>query len=107
MRLVAPCLSQRHFFKSTKPDICHSGLRLPFAPRQSPLPMRAHLSGQHPAFARKCSRLGQGGTSRFRRLRMVSPLARSEEHTSELQSLMRISYAVFCLEKKNKKNNTR
>src|SRR3546814_6027684 len=33
---------------------------------------------------------------------------RSEEHTSELQSLMRISYAVFCLKKKkqNKQNNT-
>src|SRR3546814_5491059 len=30
---------------------------------------------------------------------------RSEEHTSELQSLMRISYAVFCLKKKNKKDN--
>src|SRR3546814_7084265 len=30
---------------------------------------------------------------------------RSEEHTSELQSLMRISYAVFCLKKKNKKGN--
>src|SRR3546814_5441736 len=30
---------------------------------------------------------------------------RSEEHTSELQSLMRISYAVFCLKKKNKSNN--
>src|SRR3546814_2315207 len=29
-----------------------------------------------------------------------SPLVRSEEHTSELQSLMRISYAVFCLKKK-------
>src|SRR3546814_5495485 len=29
---------------------------------------------------------------------------RSEEHTSELQSLMRISYAVFCLKKKNKRN---
>src|SRR3546814_4234136 len=29
---------------------------------------------------------------------------RSEEHTSELQSLMRISYAVFCLKKKNKTN---
>src|SRR3546814_2255342 len=29
-------------------------------------------------------------------------LGRSEEHTSELQSLMRISYAVFCLKKKNK-----
>src|SRR3546814_6903299 len=31
-------------------------------------------------------------------------LRRSEEHTSELQSLMRISYAVFCLKKKNKLN---
>src|SRR3546814_4094346 len=31
---------------------------------------------------------------------------RSEEHTSELQSLMRISYAVFCLKKKNKKRIT-
>src|SRR3546814_6871097 len=31
--------------------------------------------------------------------------ARSEEHTSELQSLMRISYAVFCLKKKTHKNN--
>src|SRR3546814_8628620 len=30
---------------------------------------------------------------------------RSEEHTSELQSLMRISYAVFCLKKKNKKEH--
>src|SRR3546814_5844562 len=31
---------------------------------------------------------------------------RSEEHTSELQSLMRISYAVFCLKKKKRKQNT-
>src|SRR3546814_6449920 len=31
---------------------------------------------------------------------------RSEEHTSELQSLMRISYAVFCLKKKRKTNNS-
>src|SRR3546814_5561767 len=31
---------------------------------------------------------------------------RSEEHTSELQSLMRISYAVFCSKKKNETNNT-
>src|SRR3546814_5936028 len=31
---------------------------------------------------------------------------RSEEHTSELQSLMRISYAVFCLKKKNSKKKT-
>src|SRR3546814_8779465 len=33
--------------------------------------------------------------------RAVDRTARSEEHTSELQSLMRISYAVFCLKKKN------
>src|SRR3546814_9414824 len=32
---------------------------------------------------------------------------RSEEHTSELQSLMRISYAVFCLKKKKKRTNRR
>src|SRR3546814_5313708 len=31
--------------------------------------------------------------------------SRSEEHTSELQSLMRISYAVFCLKKKNNREN--
>src|SRR3546814_7786045 len=34
------------------------------------------------------------------RLRDAGELGRSEEHTSELQSLMRISYAVFCLKKK-------
>src|SRR3546814_4649311 len=33
--------------------------------------------------------------------------ARSEEHTSELQSLMRISYAVFCLKKKKKKSHNK
>src|SRR3546814_5021147 len=32
--------------------------------------------------------------------------SRSEEHTSELQSLMRISYAVFCLKKTNEQHNT-
>src|SRR3546814_1097253 len=34
----------------------------------------------------------------------IDPFRRSEEHTSELQSLMRISYAVFCLKKKQKTN---
>src|SRR3546814_5741758 len=47
-------------------------------------------------------RFGPGRTSRDRR---ASLRDRSEEHTSELQSLMRISYAVFCLKKKNKKSN--
>src|SRR3546814_9710295 len=40
-------------------------------------------------------------SSRGCRLRRASAWDRSEEHTSELQSLMRISYAVFCLKKKN------
>src|SRR3546814_9436332 len=35
---------------------------------------------------------------------LVATVKRSEEHTSELQSLMRISYAVFCLKKKNSPN---
>src|SRR3546814_7402733 len=46
---------------------------------------------------RRDVRLGVAGLRHDRRLDL-----RSEEHTSELQSLMRISYAVFCLKKKNK-----
>src|SRR3546814_9848418 len=55
------------------------------------------LFRSHPHVVRRNSR------GRFRR--RVAPKieeCRSEEHTSELQSLMRISYAVFCLKKKNK-----
>src|SRR3546814_2980143 len=49
------------------------------------------------------SGLGHGSCSR-----LLDDLGdRSEEHTSELQSLMRISYAVFCLKKKNRTNKTR
>src|SRR3546814_4605741 len=36
---------------------------------------------------------------------IAGSVKRSEEHTSELQSLMRISYAVFCLKKKNKRTH--
>src|SRR3546814_10051641 len=38
-------------------------------------------------------------------IRRIWDAARSEEHTSELQSLMRISYAVFCLKKNNHTHN--
>src|SRR3546814_5617548 len=38
--------------------------------------------------------------------RRETGVTRSEEHTSELQSLMRISYAALCLKKKKQKNNT-
>src|SRR3546814_3962969 len=44
--------------------------------------------------------------ARDRRRDRDLPLLRSEEHTSELQSIMRISYAVFCLKNKNSKHNT-
>src|SRR3546814_6020192 len=42
-------------------------------------------------------------SSRMREAEPEISTTRSEEHTSELQSLMRISYAVFCLKKKKKK----
>src|SRR3546814_1107150 len=57
------------------------------------------------AFSAICSTLiGQGGMAWLLQRHPISTvipltLARSEEHTSELQSLMRISYAVFCLTK--------
>src|SRR3546814_3467265 len=57
------------------------------------------------AVADRVERGGAGrgaGDRRFRR--GVGRRARSEEHTSELQSLMRISYAVFCLKKKKYHN---
>src|SRR3546814_7476738 len=43
------------------------------------------------------------GQRPHRRIEEEQPQHRSEEHTSELQSLMRISYAVFCLKKKKQK----
>src|SRR3546814_5232310 len=63
-----------------------------FLPDQRHLPRVADdaaLLAGNPPWRRLC---GGGGMS-----------ARSEEHTSELQSLMRISYAVFCLKKKKQK----
>src|SRR3546814_8457289 len=56
-----------------------------------------------------CPDRPSGCTLGLRHFREPPPLClfplRSEEHTSELQSLMRISYAVFCLKKKKQKNN--
>src|SRR3546814_2585023 len=48
---------------------------------------------------------GAAGNAAFRQLQRAAS-GRSEEHTSELQSLMRISYAVFCLKKTKTTNNT-
>src|SRR3546814_7918857 len=54
---------------------------------------RANIDSEMPQFSAHC-RLKIGS----------SAIRRSEEHTSELQSLMRISYAVFCLTKNNQTN---
>src|SRR3546814_10285346 len=54
--------------------------------------------------SRKASRTAADGRSPL--VQSAITLCRSEEHTSELQSLMRISYAVFCLKKKKKTNKT-
>src|SRR3546814_2546800 len=56
--------------------------------------LRQLPTGQPPALVRK--------PPRRRSARPAPSSSRSEEHTSELQSLMRISYAVFCLKNKNK-----
>src|SRR3546814_10192591 len=55
---------------------------------------------------RQCLRLHQRAVCQLAvRTNRRQPTARSEEHTSELQSLMRISYAVFCLKKKQKETS--
>src|SRR3546814_4162138 len=72
----------------------------------SPLERGAHapLSGgvRFPLFHEGRHGHGTRRTVPSRHLWQASHLSRSEEHTSELQSLMRISYAVFCLKKKKK-----
>src|SRR3546814_2357966 len=70
---------------------------------------RAPASGRHRRLHYPGTREAVGGIEgRSGRGRRSYRLVRSEEHTSELQSLMRISYAVFCLKKKkaNKRQST-
>src|SRR3546814_5695630 len=61
------------------------------------------LSGEGRAqtLAHLAESMGEHGKVRL----LMHSIARSEEHTSELQSLMRISYAVFCLKKKKDSNH--
>src|SRR3546814_4843645 len=72
-------------------------------PHSAPVPGEGrsrHHRGPEPVVdPQSADRLGR--RIRFIRTRKTWPF-RSEEHTSELQSLMRISYAVFCLKKKKK-----
>src|SRR3546814_13225639 len=78
-----------------------------------------HLSGAIPAFHDRFPQITVEAVMNDRfvdlidegydvalRIGDLRDVVRSEEHTSELQSLMRISYAVFCLKKKNNKRTT-
>src|SRR3546814_10728698 len=64
-------------------------------------PRPGHAPGRTDPRDRHRRRHLRGGA---RTLHADGQASRSEEHTSELQSLMRISYAVFCLKKKNNRN---
>src|SRR3546814_6565415 len=66
-------------------------------------------SGLAPISSQSTARLKTALIETISRLivsRLRPRASRSEEHTSELQSLMRISYAVFCLKKKKKQSNS-
>src|SRR3546814_1245501 len=66
---------------------------------------RPGIAEQFALHVRTPERLAQSPRHLARQRHLETPVAdRSEEHTSELQSLMRISYAVFCLKKKNTQN---
>src|SRR3546814_1301980 len=68
---------------------CGSSTRPPPAESQHPMSGRGVVSVEEVT----------GGKAMVRFVELPQALHRSEEHTSELQSLMRISYAVFCLKK--------
>src|SRR3546814_10607839 len=76
---------------------------LPGSPSEDLIPALSH-NDSHVLMPDRYSRVSRpDGLDPFRPVPQHDPApgSRSEEHTSELQSLMRISYAVFCLKKKN------
>src|SRR3546814_5026421 len=70
-------------------------------------PAQPPVGGQGGAGVGREPRAGGVQLFGFARPARAAAPHRSEEHTSELQSLMRISYAVFCLKNKKNKNNTK
>src|SRR3546814_9643140 len=75
--------------------------------RQPPAAVGGGVGGEEPAGVVDDDGGGRRGGHRARRVGAVEREERSEEHTSELQSLMRISYAVFCLKKKKPKRKNK
>src|SRR3546814_5652742 len=66
------------------------------------LSINDHLAAARPTSVSEASYSTEMRPTNWKAIGGFGALARSEEHTSELQSLVRISYAVFCLNKKNK-----
>src|SRR3546814_2276778 len=68
----------------------------------------AAISGRAPVrHSQRRSRIVNIDTTGLEARNIITPATRSEEHTSELQSLMRISYAVFCLKKQHHTNTNK
>src|SRR3546814_6797919 len=101
------------FFEEQKVRL-DSGIRIEDAVRQADdgvqvaLRHQLLLDARLDAFAKECAirQDDSGAAAFFQKLDNQHQEERSEEHTSELQSLMRISYAVFCLKTKTHTNNT-
>src|SRR3546814_2126266 len=78
---------------------------------REPRNMFGELKGVRPDVAEAAAEPGARGIGApfglLVAVRIDRPTERSEEHTSELQSLMRISYAVFCLKKKKNNKHTK
>src|SRR3546814_4761241 len=85
-----------------KPRTCQSARRSGLRPRR-PRPIRAAGRSYAPDCPRTHGWPCKSTDHPYNVQMMKFDWDRSEEHTSELQSLMRISYAVFCLKKKKKK----
>src|SRR3546814_4487932 len=99
-----------HDLEQVRLDLALGGRRRDIEHRVHPVfeVLRAAIEGEHHRVARDHLEIfaaDPGGAYRDRRSQDRLQ-HRSEEHTSELQSLMRISYAVFCLKKKNKNKSS-
>src|SRR3546814_6060722 len=92
-----------HYAHALSPPVLRP--QLPEARSKQPSQSRRHFRASTPLQTALRDREPSIGRGQCPSLQLLSNKMRSEEHTSELQSLMRISYAVFCLKKKNKKTH--
>src|SRR3546814_6325847 len=97
-RSIDPLTSPSASMSASSVRAMTSTIALPMAATSK----RAVDAMEYPVLSGKLRRALGGDTRQGKAALDAHRAARSEEHTSELQSLMRNSYAVFCLQKKNK-----